>query len=322
MARAILANWVFMDSAQSPYIDFTHDQWAALAQNTALPLTPSDVERLSSLGDPIDFTQADAIYRPLSALMQLHARNSYRLYEESSNFLGRHPERTPWIVGIAGSVAVGKSTAARLIRELLSRWPHTPNVDLVPTDGFLFPNAVLEERGIMNRKGFPESYDRRALIDFLQRVKAGQDEVEVPVYDHLTYDIVPGEKITVRHPDILIIEGLNVLQPASRKAASQLTISDYFDFSIYLDADEASLRQWYISRFLSLRSTAFSHPDSYFRSYANLSDDEARHTAASIWERINLPNLRDNIAPTRSRATVVLAKGPDHRIERVRLRKI
>ena len=306
----------------SPYVTFNHDEWAELAQNAPLPLTQADLDRISSLGDPIDLQEADAVYRPLSALMQTYATCTGQLYKETSGFFGRQAERTPWIVGIAGSVAVGKSTAARLIQQLLSRWPRTPNVDLVPTDGFLYPNAVLKERGIMGRKGFPESYDRRALIDFLHRVKSGEEEVEVPVYDHISYDIVPDEKIVIRKPAILIVEGLNVLQPAHPKSRSQLTVSDYFDFSIYMDADEATLQEWYISRFRSLRTTAFAHEHSYFRSYANLSDEEAEATARQIWASINLPNLRENIAPTKSRATVILTKGEDHRIEEIALRKI
>ncbi|MDP9805861.1 type I pantothenate kinase [Trueperella bonasi] len=306
----------------SPYVTFSHDEWAELAQSTPLPLTQADLDRISTLGDPIDLQEADAIYRPLSALMQTYAKCTGLLYKETSGFFGRQAERTPWIVGIAGSVAVGKSTAARLLQQLLSRWPHTPNVGLVPTDGFLHPNEVLKERGLMGRKGFPESYDRRALIDFLHRVKSGEEEVDVPVYDHVSYNIVPGEKIVIRKPDILIVEGLNVLQPAHPKSRPQLAVSDYFDFSIYMDASEASLREWYVSRFRSLRSTAFSHEDSYFRSYANLSDDEAEATAHQIWSSINLPNLRENIAPTRSRATVILTKGEQHRIEKIALRKV
>lgn len=311
-----------MTDLLSPYVSFTHDEWAELADKAPLPLTQHDLDRISSLGDPIDLTEADAIYRPLSALMQTYATYSVHLLKETNAFFGRQAERTPWIVGIAGSVAVGKSTAARLLRELLSRWPHTPNVALVPTDGFLYPNSVLTERGIMGRKGFPESYDRRALLDFLQRVKSGAAEIEVPVYDHIVYDIVEGEKIVVNKPDILIVEGLNVLQPARTDASQQLAVSDYFDFSIYLDAAESDLEEWYVSRFRSLRSTAFSHKDSYFRSYANLTDEEASATAHQIWASINLPNLRENIAPTRSRATVTLTKGRDHRIEAIHLRKI
>ncbi|QOR47147.1 type I pantothenate kinase [Trueperella pecoris] len=311
-----------MEHALSPYVSFTHDEWAELAANAPLPLTQSDLDRLSSLGDPIELSEADAIYRPLSALMQTYSTCTGNLLKETSGFFGRQAERTPWIVGIAGSVAVGKSTSARLLRELLSRWPHTPNVALVPTDGFLFPNSVLTERGLMGRKGFPESYNRRAILDFLQHVKSGAQHIEVPVYDHITYDIVPGERIVVDKPDILIVEGLNVLQPARPHAAEQLAVSDYFDFSIYLDADEADLERWYISRFRSLRHTAFSHADSYFRSYANLTDEEAEATAHQIWASINLPNLRENIAPTRSRATVTLTKGKDHRIEEIKLRKI
>ncbi|WP_311591304.1 type I pantothenate kinase [Trueperella bernardiae] len=311
-----------MTDLHSPYVSFTHDEWAELADKAPLPLTQHDLDRISSLGDPIDLTEADAIYRPLSALMQTYATCTSNLRKDTSAFFERKTERTPWIVGIAGSVAVGKSTAARLLRELLSRWPYTPNVELVPTDGFLYPNAVLTECGIMGRKGFPESYDRRALLDFLQQVKSGEPHIEVPVYDHITYDIVPGETIVVSRPDILIVEGLNVLQPARTDAAQQLAVSDYFDFSIYIDAAEADLEEWYISRFRSLRTTAFSHKDSYFRSYANLTDEEATATARQIWASINLPNLRENIAPTRSRATVTLTKGPDHRIEQIQLRKI
>ncbi|MCI7690467.1 type I pantothenate kinase [Trueperella pyogenes] len=311
-----------MEHVLSPYVTFTHDEWAELAANAPLPLTQPDLDRISSLGDPIDLSEADAIYRPLSALMQTYSTCTGELLKKTSGFYGRQAERTPWIVGIAGSVAVGKSTAARLLRELLSRWPHTPNVELVPTDGFLYPNAVLAEHGIMGRKGFPESYDRRALLDFLQRVKSGDSAIEVPVYDHITYDIVPGEKIVVNKPDILIVEGLNVLQPARTDSSQQLAVSDYFDFSIYLDADEADLEEWYISRFRSLRHTAFSHKDSFFRSYANLTDEEAEATARQIWSSINLPNLRENIAPTRSRATVTLSKGKNHRIEEIKLRKI
>ncbi|MFP7696506.1 type I pantothenate kinase [Trueperella sp. LYQ143] len=309
-------------SELTPFMTFTHEQWAELAGNAALPLTEGDVTRLSTLGDPIDFAEADAIYRPLSALMQTYAHGKRRLYTETSTFLGRQPERTPWIIGIAGSVAVGKSTAARLLRELLSRWPHTPHVALVPTDGFLYPNAVLRERGIIGRKGFPESYDRRALLEFLHQIKSGAESVRVPVYDHVSYDIVPDATIEVRSPDILILEGLNVLQPAGNTAHSQIAVSDYFDFSLYLDAAESSLERWYISRFRSLRSTAFSHENSYFRAYANLSDEEAEATARQIWSSINLPNLRLNIAPTRCRADVVLTKGPTHAIEKIELRKI
>ncbi len=306
----------------SAYVSFTRQQWSDLAQSTALPLTGKDVARLSTLGDPIGFAEADAIYRPLSALMQMYARNIGRLFRESKDFLGYDDARVPWIVGIGGSVSVGKSTAARLLRELLRRWPQTPNVDLVPTDGFLYSNAILEERGLMGRKGFPESYDRGALLRFLAEVKAGKRDVQVPVYDHTAYDILPDEYITVDQPDILIIEGLNVLQPARPGSSNVLAISDFFDFSIYLDAPEEALENWYVDRFLTLRSTAFADDRSYFRNYAGMSDEEAIATARTIWSAINLPNLRDNIAPTRSRATVVLTKGMEHTIETVEVRKL
>lgn len=308
----------------SPYLSFSHDEWAQLASTTALPLTAHDVDRLSSLGDPIDVTEADAIYRPLAALMQMYAVHTGKLFHHSKDFLGYSAERTPWIVGIAGSVSVGKSTSARLLQELMRRWPATPNVALVTTDGYLLPNAVLEERGLMNRKGFPESYDRYGLLEFLDAVKAGATEAKVPVYDHVTYDVVPGEYITISNPDVIIVEGLNVLQPAKLSSTSGefAAVSDYFDFTIYLDAPEDALERWYIDRFLSFRSTAFSNPNSYFRSYADLTDEEAVDTARNIWRTINLPNLRENVAPTRSRATVVLEKGPDHRIETIQVRRL
>lgn len=255
--------------------------------------------------------------------MQMYARNIGRLYSESKEFLGFESGRVPWIVGIAGSVSVGKSTTARLLQELLSRWPETPNVALVTTDGFLYPNGVLEERHLMERKGFPESYNRRSLIDFLAAVKSGQRHIKVPVYDHLRYNIVDGEFIEVDQPDILIVEGLNVLQPAPGIEADEFrTVSDFFDFSIYVDAAEDALETWYVDRFLKLKSTAFTDDKSYFRNYANLTDEEAVALAKHIWGSINLPNLRHNIAPTRSRATVVLTKGQDHSVERIQLRKL
>lgn len=307
----------------SAYLTFDRSQWSQLASSTELPLTESDIERLSSLGDPINLYEADAIYRPLTALMQMYARNIGRLYSESKEFLGFESGRVPWIVGIAGSVSVGKSTTARLLQELLSRWPETPNVALVTTDGFLYPNGVLEERHLMERKGFPESYNRRSLIDFLAAVKSGQRHIKVPVYDHLRYNIVDGEFIEVDQPDILIVEGLNVLQPAPGIEADEFrTVSDFFDFSIYVDAAEDALETWYVDRFLKLKSTAFTDDKSYFRNYANLTDEEAVALAKHIWGSINLPNLRHNIAPTRSRATVVLTKGQDHSVERIQLRKL
>ncbi|MDO5026052.1 MAG: type I pantothenate kinase [Trueperella sp.] len=312
-----------MHSEHGPFLKFTHEQWESLASSTALPLTESDIARLISLGDPIGLAEVDAIYRPLSALMQMYARNTGDLFAESKEFLGYQELRTPWIVGIAGSVSVGKSTTARLLQELLRRWPLTPHVDLVPTDGFLYPNSVLEERGILDRKGFPESYDRHALLNFLSAVKAGEPNLKVPVYDHVSYDIVPGEFITVDQPEILILEGLNVLQPARPSTDSNYTaISDFFDFSIYLDAPVDALEEWFVARFLALRGTAFSDERSYFRSFAELNDTEAEAMAREVWHTINLPNLMENILPTRSRATVILSKGPTHRIEEVALRRL
>jgi type I pantothenate kinase len=239
-------------------------------------------------------------------------------------FLRDETTRTPYVIGVAGSVAVGKSTTSRLLTELMARWPDTPHVALVPTDGFLYPNAELERRGLMDRKGFPESYDRGALLRFLTAIKSGLPEVSAPVYSHLTYDIVPGERMIVRSPDILIIEGLNVLQPArlDRPGHASLAVSDFFDFSIYMDADQADIREWYIQRFRTLRATAFADQRSYFRRYAALSDAEARDIAGSIWDTINAPNLEANILPTRSRATLVLTKGANHRVQRITLRKI
>ncbi|QRV01806.1 type I pantothenate kinase [Arcanobacterium phocisimile] len=307
----------------SAFVTFTRSEWADLARNTELPLTQEDIAHLAALGDPITVAEVDAIYRPLTALMHMYARNTERLFSESKNFLGFNELRVPWIVGIAGSVSAGKSTVARLLRELLSRSPETPRVDLVTTDGFLLPNAVLDQRRILTRKGFPESYDRRAILAFLAAVKSGRRNVTAPVYDHVTYDIVPNEYIVVDRPDILIVEGLNVLQPAPGIAAHEFSaVSDFFDFTIYVDAPEEALERWYIERFLKLRSTAFTNDASYFRNYANLTDSQARETARQIWGAINLPNLRHNIAPTRNRATVILKKGPNHTIDQVHVRKL
>lgn len=312
-------------TAISPtFVTIPSEKWRSLAANASLPLTDDDVRRLATLGDPIDIAQADAVYRPLSALMQMYARHTGALLAESHAFLGLDEPRTPWIIGIAGSVAAGKSTSARLLRELMSFWPQTPHVDLVTTDGFLYPNAVLQERGLMERKGFPESYNRPALLSFLADVKAGKRNLQVPVYDHISYDIVPDTYITVDQPDILIVEGLNVLQPAPMSSADGefRAVSDYFDFSLYIDASESSLEQWYIERFQKLRKTAFTNERSYFRHYAHLSDTQAQEEARRIWRTINLPNLRKNIAPTCNRATAILTKGSDHSVQSVHLRKL
>lgn len=311
------------DSVQpTPFTRFDRADWAALADRTPLPLTQHDIARIASLGDPIDMSEVDAIYRPLSALLQLYVDGRRRTAAERRDFLEEPLTSTPFVIGIAGSVAVGKSTVARLLKLLLSRWEQTPRVELMTTDGFLLPNSVLEERGILARKGFPESYDRASLLDFMARVKAGGTDLQVPVYSHLVYDVLPGEFTVVSRPDILIVEGVNVLQPPRlHPGGVGVAVSDYFDFSIYVDADEEHVEQWYVDRFLQLRATAFSRPDSFFRLYAELSDVEAAATARMIWHAINLPNLQENILPTRARATMVFTKGPDHRVEELYLRK-
>lgn len=308
----------------SPFLSFTRAEWSALADATPLPLTAEDVRRVRGLGDPIDLREVDQIYRPLSRLLTLYSDAVGSLHTATSEFLGERESRTPFVIGIAGSVAVGKSTTARVLREMLARWPSSPHVELVTTDGFLMPNAVLERRGLLGRKGFPESYDRRALRSFIADVKSGVPQASAPVYSHVTYDIVPGDSITVRHPDVLIVEGLNVLQPAAvrTRESPALAVSDYFDASIYVDAAEPDVRQWYIDRFLSLRETAFARPDSYFHHYANLTDQEATDRASHIWDTINAPNLVRNIEPTRSRATIILRKGRDHAVQSVHMRKL
>ena len=300
----------------SPYARFDRSEWDRLTDRTPLPLTQEDIDQIASLGDPIDMTEVDTIYRPLSALLQLYIDGRRRTAAERHAFLGE-PEghSTPFVIGIAGSVAVGKSTVARLLQLLLSRWDSTPRVDLVTTDGFLYPNRILQERSLIARKGFPESYDRSALISFLASVKAGNPHAKAPVYSHVTY-------VDVDRPDILIVEGLNVLQPPrSAPGSISVAVSDYFDFSIYVDADEKLIEQWYVDRFLKLRATAFSREDSYFKTYASLTDDEAVSTAHVVWNAINLPNLRENIQPTRERATLIFTKGPDHRVESLAIRK-
>ena len=312
------------ETDHGPFAHFTSEQWAAVAPQAPLPLTPADLEKLASLGDPIDLAEVDAIYRPLSALLQLYVDASRRTAVGRSTLLREpHLKPTPFIIGVAGSVAVGKSTVALLLRLLLSRWPRTPRVELITTDGFLLPNAELAKRGLMDRKGFPESYDRSKLLEFVARVKSGERDVRVPVYSHVTYDIVEGESQYVHDPDILIVEGLNVLQPArTGPGVSGVGLADYFDFRIYVDAKEEDIERWYVNRFLQLRKTAFSDPLSYFRNYASLSDAQAKETARTIWKSINEPNLLENIRPTRPRATLVLRKGDDHLVRNIFLRKI
>ncbi|WP_127132352.1 type I pantothenate kinase [Georgenia sp. SYP-B2076] len=313
-----------LTTAASPFVEFDRDAWSRLAASTPLPLTDADVVNLRGMGDPLDLAEVDVVYRPLSGLLQLYAAATRALHQATSTFLGERATRTPYVIGVAGSVAVGKSSTARLLRELLRRWPQTPRVELITTDGFLYPNAELERRGLLERKGFPESYDRRALLRFVSEVKAGAPEVAAPLYDHVTYDIVPGGSQSVHHPDVLIVEGLNVLQPARATAngTSSLAVSDFFDFSIYVDARSADVKRWYVERFLGLRRTAFSAPDSYFRKYADLDDVAAVAKAGEIWDAINAPNLAQNILPTRGRATLVLTKSGDHSMHRMRLRKL
>lgn len=302
----------------TPYVELRREQWRELRRSTPLTLTLDELVRLRGLGDPVDLDEVSDVYLPLSRLISLQVEARQRLYEATTSFLGEEAgEKVPFVIGIAGSVAVGKSTTARLLRTLLARWPDHPHVDLVTTDGFLYPKADLIRRGLMSRKGFPESYDRRALLRFVSDVKSGAEEVRAPVYSHLAYDIVPGEVTVVRRPDILIVEGLNVLQPGPR-----LAVADLFDFSIYVDAHSEDIAGWYVERFIALRDTAFADPASHFHHYAGLSDEEARAEARRLWERTNEPNLINNILPTRPRATLVLRKDADHRISRVRLRKL
>lgn len=301
------------------YLRFDRDDWAALRAATPLTLRDTDLERLQGINDRIDLDEVTAVYLPLSRLLNLYVGATMDLHNVSATFLGTIAPKVPYVIGVAGSVAVGKSTFARILQALLSRWPAHPKVDLVTTDGFLFPNAELEARGIMNRKGFPESYDTRRLLGFMRDVKSGADEVHAPVYSHVVYDIVEGEHVTVRRPDILILEGLNVLQVG---VDSSEFVSDYFDFSIYIDADERDIEAWYVERFLTLRRSVFTDPQSFFRHYAELTDDEAVATARGIWSAINGRNLRENIVPTRDRASLVLRKGADHRVTEVQLRRL
>jgi type I pantothenate kinase len=301
----------------SPYVELRREQWRELRRATPLTLTLDELVRLRGLGDPVDLDEVVDVYLPLSRLISLRVAAHQRLYADTTSFLGERAQRVPFVIGIAGSVAVGKSTTSRLLRTLLARWPDHPHVDLVTTDGFLWPKADLIRRGMMSRKGFPESYDRRSLLRFVSDVKSGSPEVHAPVYSHQAYDIVPGETQVVRKPDILIIEGLNVLLPGQG-----LTVADLFDFSIYVDAHTEDIARWYVERFLTLRDTAFSDPDSHFHHYAELTDDEARAEATRLWKTINEPNLVRNILPTRPRASLVLRKNADHRTSRVRLRKL
>jgi len=303
----------------TPYVEIDRAEWARLAP-AATPLSETEVVQIRGLGDRLDMREVAEVYVPLSRLLSLYAKGTQDLSRATSGFLGEQTLRTPFVIGVAGSVAVGKSTIARLLRELLSRWPDTPHVELVTTDGFLYPNEELERRGIMDRKGFPESYDRRSLLRFITEVKSGAAEVRAPFYSHLRYDIIPTAQVVVRRPDVLIVEGLNVLQPAA--TASGLAISDLFDFSIYVDARTRDIESWYVDRFMALKRGAFSNPNSFFNVFADLSDEEAADQARGFWRSINEPNLIDNIRPTRSRAKLVLRKDSDHTVSSVLLRKL
>jgi type I pantothenate kinase len=308
----------------SPYRHFTRAEWAQLRADTPLTLTLDDLARLKSLDDPISLEEVIEIYLPLSRLLALYVAATQGLFKATQRFLGAEDGKVPYIIGVAGSVAVGKSTTARILKALLSRWPNTPKVELVTTDGFLLPNAILEREGLMDKKGFPESYDNRALLHFLSDVKGGRRNVEAPLYSHLAYDVLEGEKLVVDRPDILIVEGVNVLQPPRppRDGREISFVSDFFDFSVYLHADEEVLERWYVERFQRLRRTAFRDPRSYFRVYADLDEAETERVAKDIWRRINLENLHQNIAPTRPRASLILTKGADHQIVEVALRKL
>jgi len=306
--------------ALSLYREIARADWARLAAGMAQPLTETEIVQIRGIGDRLDIAEVAQVYLPLSRLLSLYAESTKRLGADESDFLGDAEAPTPFVVGVAGSVAVGKSTIARLLRELMSRWPGTPRVELVTTDGFLYPNAELERRGLMTRKGFPESYDRRALVQFLTDVKSGVPEVRAPFYSHMRYDIVPDAHVTVRRPDVVIVEGLNVLQPPP--VPNDVAVSDLFDFSIYVDADSDHITQWFVDRFLALRRGAFTNPSSFFNVYAQLTDDEAVARALGFWNEINLPNLRENVLPTKHRANLVLEKAADHTVERVLLRKL
>jgi type I pantothenate kinase len=312
------------DDGLSPYRIFSRAEWAQLREDTPMTLTSEEVARVRSLHDRLDMREVEEIYLPLSRLLSLYVAATQRLFRAQQNFLGTEDSKVPYVIGVAGSVAVGKSTTARVLQALLARWPNVPKVDLVTTDGFLFPNAILEREGLMEKKGFPESYDLPALLRFLSDIKAGRRPVRAPIYSHLFYDVMPNRWIEIDRPDILIVEGLNVLQiaRAPRDGKAIPYVSDFFDFSVYLDADEDVLQGWYVNRFLTLRGTAFRDPKSYFHRYSTLSDEAAVATATSIWTRINLVNLHENVLPTRQRADLILQKDENHLVGEVWLRRL
>ena len=304
---------------QERYLTFDREQWAVLRAQTPLTLTEKELEAMRGINDRIDLEEVATVYLPLTRLLNLYVAATQNLHRVSATFLGKMAPKMPYVIGIAGSVAVGKSTSARILQALLMRWPEHPRVELVTTDGFLYPNAVLEERGLMNRKGFPESYDTKRLLQFVRDVKAGTPEVSAPVYSHVIYDVLPNKEEIVHQPDILIIEGLNVLQVGS---ATTDFVSDYFDFSIYIDAREKDIEAWFTERFQTLRKTIFQDPDSFFKHFADFTEEQALALAHEIWTGINGKNLKENIEPTRARASLVLHKGADHKVDAVHLRKL
>jgi type I pantothenate kinase len=308
----------------APYHHFTKAQWSALRADEPMTLTEDDIKRLRTLSDPISLEEAEEIYLPLTRLLSFYVEAIQSLHNVSTRFLQTADQKVPFIIGVAGSVAVGKSTTARILQALLQRWPSSPKVDLVTTDGFLYPNAVLTERGIMDRKGFPESYDRPRFVQFLADIKSGKGNVQVPVYSHLVYDVVAGSELIIDRPDILIVEGLNILQPGELPKTGKpiLFASDFIDFSIYIDADNEDLEAWFMERFFRLRETAFRDPNSFFRRFAEMSEAEAGEFGRMVWRTINLPNLLDNVLPTRGRADLILKKGKSHMIEDVQLRRV
>ena len=314
-------NVILLSVPFSPYLYFSRSEWAQLRKSTPLTLSEADLQELKGLNEEVSLNEVSEVYLPLSRLINLYVAKAQDLFRVTDTFLVKPVAKVPFVIGIAGSVAAGKSTTARVLQALLSRWTDHPRVALVTTDGFLYPNKVLEDRGLMHRKGFPESYDQRRLLSFLADLKSGRKCVSAPVYSHLSYDIVPDERVSVRQPDILIFEGLNVLQ-REPSAGSRVHVSDFFDFSLYVDAAESSLEAWYVSRFLKLKDTAFQRPDSYFHHYADLDDEEARRVGQQIWRDINLPNLHDNILPTRERARLILFKGERHAVTSVKLRRL
>ncbi|MFD0985811.1 type I pantothenate kinase [Methyloligella solikamskensis] len=309
----------------SPFAEYSREEWARLRADTPMPLSDAELEGLSGLIERVSADEVVEIYLPMSRLLNLYVEAAQTLHQASAEFLRKADNKMPFIIGLAGSVAVGKSTTARVLQALLSRWPSHPKVDLVPTDGFLYPNRVLEEKELLNRKGFPESYDLTSLLTFLADVKSGRSKVRAPVYSHLIYDLMPNQVIEIERPDIVIVEGLNVLQPAKKLPQDGEAIpfvSDFFDFSIFIDAEEDLIESWYMERFMRLRQTAFRDPASYFHRYADISDEEAQRTGLAIWREINLVNLRENVLPTRQRADLILTKGEDHAVETVALRKL